>query len=160
MIRRSTLTLLATLLSQSAVAAADDDLDGQYVKAGPNLCVVAHGGERGTGVAAGLEGAYTFFRGRTWTGGTAELARDFTGDDDSTRWALGPKLGYLFAGLDVRYAGERNAGETRHGVNLRLRLTVPLGGLYAGVTQLGTGDDAARFVEVGVQFKLGPRIAR
>jgi len=157
--RRPALALVATVLSQSAVAAADDDLDGQYVKAGPNLCLVVHDGDRGTGVAAGLEGAYTFFRGRTWTGGTGELARDFTGDD-STRWAVGPKLGYLLAGLDLRYAGERNEGSTAHGVNVRLRITVPLGGVYVGVTRLSADDVTTRFLEVGVQFKLGPRIAR
>ena len=159
MIRRSILALVAIVLSQTAVAAADDDLDGKYVKAGPNLCLVVHDGGRGTGVTAGLEAAFTYFRGRTWTGGTAELARDFTGDD-STRWAVGPKLGYLFAGLDLRYAGERNQGATAHGVNVRLRLTVPLGGVYFGFTRLSADGAGSHFFEVGAQFKLGPRIAR
>lgn len=156
---RSALVIVASVLSQSALAAADDNLDGKYIKAGPNLCVVAHGGERGTGVAAGLEGAFTYFRGRTWTGGTAELARDFTGDD-STRWAVGPKLGYLFAGLDLRFAGERNEGATALGVNVRLRLTVPLGGVYFGYTRLSADGSSNDFLEIGAQFKLGPRIAR
>ncbi len=102
----------AAILTMTAGAAVADDLDGQYVKAGPNLGVSFRDHGRGTGVVAGVEGAYTFMRGPIWTGGTCELARDFTGDD-STRWAIGPKLGYLFVGLDLRYAGERAAGQTR-----------------------------------------------
>lgn len=109
-------------------------LDGQYLKAGPNLGLSFRDHGRGTGLVAGVEGAYTFMRGPIWTGGTCELARDFTGAD-STRWAIGPKLGYLFVGLDLRYAGERAAGATRSGVNLRLRLTTALGGLYLGGTR-------------------------
>jgi hypothetical protein len=159
-----TLVIAMTCLA-TREAAADDllealHLEGWYGKVGVESGV-AFGRDRGTSPTLGGVATFVHANNRMeWWGAQADLLADWNGDRDTgMRWSVGPELGVFIVGTDVSYFGERIDGATRHGMQVRLKLTTGIAALYLRGTQLWNGDDA-KSLEIGIQIKAPVLIKR
>lgn len=155
--------VLATCAVPRAAAAAPFRglrLEGWYGKIGLESGV-AFARERGASPTLG--GAATFVHlddHLEWYGLQGDLLVDWNGAGDAgARWSLGPELGVSLYGLDISYFGERAAGQTNHGFQVRPKLTIGLVALYLRGGFAVTGAEETS-LEVGLQVKLPVFIAR
>jgi hypothetical protein len=95
-----------------------------------------------------------------WFGVQADLLADWNGDRSAgARWSIGPEAGVAVYGMDVSYFGERVDGDTRHGFQVRTKLTVGLVAVYIRGAYALSGPEASS-LDAGLQLKLPVFIAR
>ncbi len=160
----SSVVLGVIVTARSAPASADllqgIRLDGWYGKIGVETGVVF---ARERDSAPLLGGVATLVKANSdfeWYGLQADLLADWNGAGDAgARWSVGPEAGVYFYGADVSYFGERVAGETHHGLQVRAKLTVGLVALYLRAAYALRGADDSS-LEVGMQFKAPVLIKR
>jgi hypothetical protein len=135
-------------------------LDGWYGKLGLESGV-AFARDRGASPTLGAAATFVHLDHHLeWYGLQGDLLLDWNGDRDAgSRWSLGPELGTSLYGLDISYFGERTAGQTHHGFQVRPKLTIGLVALYLRGSFAVTGTDETS-LEAGLQVKLPVFIAR
>jgi len=152
--------LIAAVVTIPAIATADPlaglHLEGWYLKLGAETGVVISRSSTERGAAPLVGGVMTFVHindDREWVGLQADLLAD--GNDElatGARWSFGPEAGVSIYGVDVGYFGERVAGATHHGMQLRAKLTVGLAAVYARASYSLVGADETT-VDIGIQLK-------
>lgn len=154
--------IVVATLAMPAVAAADSlpgalALEGWYGKLGLETGV-AFGRDRGAAaLVGGVATVVKITDELDWYGLSADLLVDGNGDADAgARWSAGPQLGRSIFGMEAGYFGERlgldGAGPTtRHGLQVRAKLTVGVAALYLRGTYTPRQDESS--VELGMQVK-------
>ena len=154
--------LIAVVVTLPAIAAADPlaglHLEGWYLKLGAESGVVIsrHSSAGARGASPLVGGVMTLVHindDREWAGLQADLLAD--GNDElptGARWSFGPEAGVSVYGVDVSYFGERVAGSTHHGMQVRAKLTVGLAAVYARASYALIGADETT-VDIGIQLK-------
>jgi hypothetical protein len=157
--------LIAAIVAVPTLAAAESPLkglklEGWYGKVGVESGVV-FARDRGTAPLLGGVATLVHINDQLeWVGFQADCLVDWNGDRDAgMRWSAGPEAGIAIWGADVGYFGERVAGESHHGLQVRGKLTVGLAAVYVrGAYALGAADEAS--MDVGLQLKLPVLIKR
>lgn len=161
--------ILVATLATPAVAAADSlprslALEGWYGKLGVETGV-AFGRERGAAPLVGVVATVVEITDDLdWYGVSADLLVDGNGAADAgARWAIGPQLGRSIFGMEAGYFGERVAAggmgpATRHGLQVRAKLTVGVAAVYLRGTYAPRPDETS--VELGMQLKAPVWIRR
>jgi hypothetical protein len=157
-------TVTGTLLAAPRPAAAERFrglyLEGWYGKVGLETGAV-FARERPASPLLGATATFVRMNDHLeWFGLQADLLADWNGDRDAgARWSLGPEVGVAIYGVDVSYFGERLDGATRHGFQVRAKLTVGLAALYVRGAYALSGAEASS-VDVGLQVKLPVFVSR
>jgi hypothetical protein len=159
-----TLCTLGALCASSAPAAAERfrslRLEGWYGKVGLETGAVF---SRERDPAPLLGAVATFVRMNDhleWFGLQGDLLADWNGDRAAgARWSFGPEAGVAVYGMDLSYFGERVDGDTRHGFQVRTKLTVGLVAVYIRGAYALTGPEASS-LDAGLQLKLPVFISR
>jgi hypothetical protein len=95
-----------------------------------------------------------------WVGLQGDLLADGNGTSATgARWSFGPEAGVSVYGVDVGYFGARVDGATRHGLQVRAKLTVGLAAVYARASFSLVGADTMD-VDIGIQLKAPVWIRR
>jgi hypothetical protein len=183
--------LIGAILMTATPAAADllpwPALEGWYGKVGVETgAVVARTGadDRGAAPLLGMVGTWVHINEHAeWVGIQGDFLLDWGGAARlGTRWSFGPELGVSVYGLDVGYHGERDDTGTRHGIQVRAKVTVGVAAIYvrsaftAPARSLhpapGAADDGGRgggrfgrvgagsSIDVGLQLKLPALVRR
>ena len=112
------------------------------------------GGDVDLSVPAGFQGFAYLLAGSGAFGSAGPCDRSA-----GARWSVGPEAGVAVYGMDVSYFGERVDGDTRHGFQVRTKLTVGLVAVYVRGAYVLSGPEASS-LDVGLQLKLPVFIAR
>ncbi|HEU0033331.1 MAG TPA: hypothetical protein VFQ53_22020 [Kofleriaceae bacterium] len=149
--------VVLALVAMTAVTEASPldglHVEGWYGKLGVESGVV-FARERGASPLVGVIATFVHINDDLeWGGLQADALVDWNGDRDAGgRWSVGPEAGVSIYGADVSYFGERVAGDTHHGVQVRAKLTLGVAAVYGRASYALTGTDETSF-DVGIQLK-------
>jgi hypothetical protein len=156
--KRASLAAASIALATFALAApASADAGPKFEKAiflpvGVNVGAAIHPKLK-TGFLFGGDLSAVFINGSFfWAGGFADALGDF--GLKAFRYNLGPEVGIGPLGFDTGYSGELRAGTYRHGLSMRVHLTIAFIGLYGRWGHRFGDPTEPNFGEVGVLFKF------